>query len=138
MRWSAPTKGWIKINVDGAFKKNGDACLGVVIRDDAGKVLLSAWRVVANASNAEEVEIMACKEGFALAVEWTPYQATLESDCSSVIKYLSDSREQRIPSAFIIKEPKELASTLPGIVFKHVRREQNVVAHELVLEITAV
>ena len=74
VRWSAPTKGWIKIIVDGAFKKNGDASLGVVIRDDAGKVLLSAWRVVANASNEEEVEIMACKEGFALAVEWTPYQ----------------------------------------------------------------
>ena len=42
VRWSALAKGWIKINVDGAFKKNGDASLGVVIRDDAGKVLLSA------------------------------------------------------------------------------------------------
>ena len=55
-----------------------------------------------------------------------------------VIKYLSDSGEQRTPLAFVIREAKELASTLPGIVFKHVRREQNVVAHELVLEITAV
>ena len=69
MRWSVPSKGWIKINVDGAFKKNGDASLGVVIRDDAGKVLLSAWRVVDNASNAEEVEILVCKEGLALAVD---------------------------------------------------------------------
>ena len=40
--------------MDGAFKKNGDASLGVVIREDAGKVLLSAWRVVVNVSNAEE------------------------------------------------------------------------------------
>ena len=55
--------------MDGAFKKNGDASLGVVIRDDAGKVLLSASRVVTNISNAEEAEIMACKEGLALAVE---------------------------------------------------------------------
>ena len=67
--------------MDGAFKKNGGASLGVVIRDDAGKVLLSAWRVVDNTSNAEEVEILACKEGLALAVEWTPCRATLESDC---------------------------------------------------------
>ena len=117
--------------MNGAFKKNGGASLGVVIRDDAGKVLLSAWRVVANASNAEEVEILACKEGLALAVEWTPCQATLESDCSSVIKYLSDLGEQRTPPAFVIREAKKLASTLPGIVFKHVRREQNYVAHEL-------
>ena len=58
--------------MNGAFKKNGGASLGVVIRDDAGKVLLSAWRVVANASNAEEVEILACKGGLTLAVEWTP------------------------------------------------------------------
>ena len=39
------------------------------IRDDAGIVLLSAWRVEANASCAEEAEIMACREGKAVATE---------------------------------------------------------------------
>ena len=50
--------------MDGAFKKNGDASLGVVIWDDAGKVLLSASRVVTNISNAEEAEIMATAYAF--------------------------------------------------------------------------
>ena len=105
-KWSAPSEGWIKINVDGAFKSNGDASLGVVIRDDAGTVLLSAWRVVANASCAEEVEIMACREGIALAAQWTPRRAILESDCSRAIKYLSNPEEQRTSSAFVIREAK--------------------------------
>ncbi|KAF8720510.1 hypothetical protein HU200_023756 [Digitaria exilis] len=59
-------------NVDGAFTVQGDASIGVVIRDEKVKVLLTAWRVVSNAANAEEVELMACKEGITLAAEWTP------------------------------------------------------------------
>ena len=74
---------------------------------------------------------MACREGIALAAQWTPRRAILESDCSRAIKYLSNPEEQRTSSAFVIREAKELAGSLPEILFKHVKREQNVVAHEL-------
>lgn len=47
-------------------------------------------RFMLNAANAEEVELMACKEGISLAAEWTPLQAILESDCSMAIEYLSN------------------------------------------------
>ncbi|KAF8759238.1 hypothetical protein HU200_010269 [Digitaria exilis] len=87
------------ISRQGLPDSKGDASIGVVIRDEKGKVLLTAWRVVSNAANAEEVELMACKEGITLAAEWTPRPAILESDCSMAIK--------------------------------HVKREHNVIAHEL-------
>ena len=46
LRWIPPEDGQIKINVDGAFTNNGDASVGVVIRNSEGTVLLSAWRVI--------------------------------------------------------------------------------------------
>jgi len=79
-RWQAPDPGSIKINVDGAFKGNGEASIGVVIRDSKCVVLLSAWRVIFHAASAEEVELLACREGISLAVEWTPGPAILETD----------------------------------------------------------
>ena len=79
-RWQAPDPGSIKVNVDGAFKGNGEASIGVVIRDSKCVVLLSAWRVIFHAASAEEVELLACREGISLAVEWTPGPAILETD----------------------------------------------------------
>jgi hypothetical protein len=42
-RWEVPELGKIKVNVDGAFMEGGQAGYGVVIRDDKGVVILSAW-----------------------------------------------------------------------------------------------
>jgi len=100
-RWQAPGPGSIKINVDGAFKGNGEASIGVIIRDSTGSVLLSAWRVVSNAANAEEVELMACWEGISLAVEWTPMPTILETDCTAAVKFLHGllNNDPRRPSS---------------------------------------
>ena len=100
LRWIPPEDGHIKINVDGAFTNNGDASVGVVIRNSKGIVLLSAWRVISQSSCAEEVELMACQEGVVLAAEWTPLLAILESDCLSATQLLSKPREYDLPRCF--------------------------------------
>ena len=74
---------------------------------------------------------MACREGLALAAEWTPLPTILESDCISAIQLLSKPGEQRSPSMFLVKEICDLARGMPSIHFHHVKGEQNVVAHEL-------
>ena len=79
----------------------------------------------------EEVEALACKEGLSLADEWTVWPAIVESDCSSVIKSLNQPKTQRSTSAFTIQEALDEASRLPKVVFCHVRRELNSVAHAL-------
>ena len=74
---------------------------------------------------------MACREGLALAAEWTPLPTILESDCLSAIQLLSKPGEQRSPSMFLVKEICDLARGMPSLRFRHVKREQNVGAHEL-------
>ncbi|XP_072148502.1 uncharacterized protein [Setaria viridis] len=131
-KWKAPDPGWIKINVVGAYSEQSEhAGIGVVIRNSNGKVLLSAWRVIFAAVSAEEVEALACKEGVALAVEWASEPVILESDCAAVIQYIKEASKVRPPCLFTILEAKRLAESLRGFVLSHVRREQNVVAHEL-------
>lgn len=118
------------MNVDGSFSVDDGASYGVVIRNEKGDVLLSAWGLIRHASNAEEVELLACKEGVLLASRWSK-PTILESDCLTAIKLLQRPENQRSQAAFIIKEAIQAASSLPVIVFKHAKREQNVVAHEL-------
>ena len=42
-KWRAPSPGWVKLNVDGAYKEeDGNGGAGMVIRDAEGKNILSA------------------------------------------------------------------------------------------------
>jgi hypothetical protein len=84
--------------------------------------------VISNATSAEEVELLACQEGVRLARQWENKPVTLESDCMTTIKLLQTPKAQRSPSRFIIKATCREASLLQ---FRHVKREQNNVAHEL-------
>jgi ribonuclease HI len=108
----------------------GEAGLGVVIRNASGAVLLSAWQAIHNAASAEEVELLACKEGLLRAAEF-PRPAMLESDCLTAITALTNQRGHRSASAFLLKETIRASSSLPSVEFKHVKREKNCVAHEL-------
>jgi hypothetical protein len=113
--WSLPEENWIKVNVDGAYLEHtGKAGIGVAIRDHSGSVLLSAWKVIFGASSAEEVEAQACREGLALAAEWTPRPTILESDCSTVIGYLVKPQSQRTSYSFVIQEALGASRRLPG------------------------
>lgn len=82
-----------------------------------GSVLLSAWRAVFDAANAEEVEALAGKEGIELA---------------AVIQYLKcKDKKQRPPCVFIIEAARNSGGRLPSLVFDRVKREQNCVENEL-------
>ncbi|TVU07185.1 hypothetical protein EJB05_47228, partial [Eragrostis curvula] len=110
-RWIPPDHGWMKINVDGAYTEaTGEAGIGIIIRDSFGRALLSSWRVIFSARNAEEVEALACLEGLALATEWAPHQVILESDCATVIQLMKSLGVQRSSVGFIIKEAQTFAA----------------------------
>ena len=83
-KWQAPVSGQVKINTDGAFSEDsGEAGIGVVIQNHLGQVILSSWKYIDVAGSAEQVEALACREGLALAAEWVPLPAIVESDCAS-------------------------------------------------------
>ncbi|RLN04846.1 hypothetical protein C2845_PM13G07950 [Panicum miliaceum] len=130
--WNPPDEGWIKVNVDAAYvEASGEAGIGVAIRDHRGSVLLSEWKKVFDAGSAEEIEAQACREGLVLAAEWTPDSTILESDCSTVARYLANPKIQRTAACYVIREAVEISRSLPRIVFRHIGRASNTLAHKL-------
>jgi hypothetical protein len=73
---------------------------------------------------------LACKEGLLRAAEFQR-PAMLESDCLTVITALTNQKGHRSAFAFLLKETIRASSFLPSVVFKHVKREKNCVAHKL-------
>lgn len=131
-QWEKPGDGWCKVNVDGAFEiSTRVGGIGVVIRDQTGSVILSAWKYLAHGSDAEEVEALACREGMQLAAEWCPSKVILESDCNYVVGLLRHGNFQRSRLKFLLEETREAGNMLPEWTTVHVRRERNRAAHEL-------
>ena len=94
--WEAPTTGWLKMNVDGSFVPGSkEGGIGVVIRDDKGRVLLTAWSYISKGSDVEEIEALACREGLKLAVEWCKQRLILESDCRSLVETIKKWERNR-------------------------------------------
>jgi hypothetical protein len=70
-RWFPPPTGWIKVNMDAAFcYDSGAASVGIIIRDSAGKVLLSAWQMLQGCASPEQADAEACLRGLRLVLEW--------------------------------------------------------------------
>ena len=113
------------------MERSVEAGIRVAIRDHTGSIVLSDLKKVFDAGSAEEVEAQACSEGLVLAAEWATSPVVLESDCSSVIGYLSQPTSQRSASCFTIWEALEAARRIPRVEFRHIGRACNKLAHEL-------
>jgi ribonuclease HI len=130
VRWELPPHGWVKLNTDAGYcPRSGLASLGVVVRDAEGKVLLTAWKVLRRCDSAEEAEAEACLEGLRLLVEWIKQPSYLESDCATLVHALVGNEETRSRWAGILSEIHAVKALLPGNQLRHVRREENGVAH---------
>ena len=55
-RWEAPGPSTAELNVDGAFGREGDAGIGIALRDDQGEM------IVADCRDATEAELMTIKK----------------------------------------------------------------------------
>lgn len=111
--------------MDGAFaKQSAEGGIGVLIRNEYSKVLLSSWRIIYHASDAEEVEALACKEGFALAAEWIDRPVLSESDCMSVTQLLMHQANNRPRIHFILQEAWEFVGWCPDFAVRHVKRAE--------------
>ncbi|KAF8751029.1 hypothetical protein HU200_012261 [Digitaria exilis] len=70
----------------------GGAGLGVVIRNNNGDVMLTAWKVIMRCSYAVEAEAMACLVGLQLAAQHCQAPVILESDCARVVRTVRRER----------------------------------------------
>ena len=67
--WSKPPFGWVKLNVDGAWKEQeGTGGAGMILRDHTGAVIFASCRFIQRCTNALEAEMAALMEGVTLAI----------------------------------------------------------------------
>ncbi|OMO90725.1 hypothetical protein COLO4_18924 [Corchorus olitorius] len=85
LKWSPPSEGNIKINVDGAFEVGkGEAAVGVVARDSTGTTVAVISKKV-KASTCEMAETLAVREGVKLARDRKWVNAELETDSKEAL-----------------------------------------------------
>uniref|UniRef100_A0ACD5WHD1 Uncharacterized protein n=1 Tax=Avena sativa TaxID=4498 RepID=A0ACD5WHD1_AVESA len=130
--WKPPNNGCAKINVDAGWdERTKVAGLGVVARDQAGVVLLSAWKHVSSCTSAEEAEILAMLEGLRLAALHIDKPTVFETDCARVAEVLGSHMEDRSANWCLYKEAHDRMIELPDSYINKVGRIGNKVAHEL-------
>ncbi|GJN36713.1 hypothetical protein PR202_gb25602 [Eleusine coracana subsp. coracana] len=105
--------------------------VGVVARDDKGRVILTSWRVIFNANSPAEVEWLACHEGVNLAAEWVRDRVIVETDSSLVASMLREHSFAKSKFCFIGQDIEARTGDLPEVCFQAVRRGCNRAAHEL-------
>jgi ribonuclease HI len=132
LSWTRPPEGVLKVNFDGAYNyRTQKAALGVIIRNNMGEPVLTAWGVLFGCRDAEEAETWACLDGIRLTGRWSDMSLILESDCSLLVEKINKKAMDRSVTAGLIQEIKQEFSTWRSPKVLKIGRDQNSTAHEL-------
>ena len=130
-KWTAPPRGFFKINVDGATSENErNSSVGVVIRDVNGKVLAACCSYLQGQYSVEEVEAMAMERGVLLAKDLKFPHIILESDALNVVSNITSANFSGC-LGHVYHGILGLLSSFSSWSVKHVRRDYNKAAHLL-------
>jgi ribonuclease HI len=130
--WLCPDEGWVKVNVDGAFRAaEGNGGGGVVIRDHHGGFVSGANHFFPHVTDAEGAELLACRRGLVLAQASQVRKLVLETDSTGVAAKLRRDDQDRSSYGALIEEIKFLLSGFEDASVRAVRRSANEAAHLL-------
>lgn len=132
-RWQPPEKDRVKINLDGAFTP-GESFVtwGVVIRDDAGEVMLTRAGRKEHVANPFAAEATVMSEAVSMAAEVGALRVIFETDSKLLSKALDFTKVDSSPYAAIIEDTKfQLKMWFSQHSISVYRRSANSVAHEL-------
>ncbi|KAL2938532.1 hypothetical protein RDABS01_021981 [Bienertia sinuspersici] len=128
--WSVPPHGWVKVNTDAYVPNNGRVGLGVVIRDERGKVLVAGVRKI-EPKEVEMAEAQATLYGVSMARKMGFNKVILEADALRVtmaVKFLAEG----CPPIFLIYDDiHKICTSFDFFQCNHVKRSGNVVAHRI-------
>ena len=128
-RWIPPPLDFVKINVDAATSMNSNqASVAAVARDSLGSFLGASTLVFSGVFDPETLEVLACREGLALASDLLFQKVRVASDCLNAIRSLQEDGMGRY--GHITREIKESMTNFLKIDFVHKRREFNQEAHK--------
>ena len=121
-----------KANFDGAIFSNSHSVgVGVVIRNESGKVVAAMTERTPLPNLVVEVEAMACRRAVKFAYEVGIQEVIFEGDSLTVIPALNNGAASEAPYGNLIDDIIILASHLSKVEFCHVKRSCNRVADAL-------
>jgi ribonuclease HI len=129
-KWIAPPQGMAKINVDAAVSKTGMAgAVAAVCRSGTGQFLGASAVVIQGISHPATLEVLACREALALALDLQIARVRIASDCLEVINSLEGDYMGIFSS--VIREIRSREEDFEALSFVHERRTSNMEAHSL-------
>jgi ribonuclease HI len=130
--WLYPDVGWLKVNVDGAFRDAGKVGGGgVVICDHHGKFISGACHFFPQVRDAECAELLACKRALQVALECQAAKIVLETDSTQVEAKLKVEGIDRSVHGPLVAEIKLVLHHFEDSRVRSVRRLANDAAHQL-------
>ena len=130
--WKAPLPGCLKANWDAGFdSKKGREGLGVIIWDQQGKVWASKCQMKQGFLDPTTGEAMVALMAAELCMEMGISKVQLEGDAKNVISAIISNDPDDSHRGQVIKDIRQTLCVVPCWEARHVRREENHVAHML-------
>ncbi|XP_050248967.1 uncharacterized protein LOC126696240 [Quercus robur] len=130
--WLPPQANWFKINVDGdVFASQKAVGLGVIIRDDRGRVEAAMSKKVLDLLGALETEAKAFEAGLLLARDIGIQDVILEGDSLVIYNALCEVSLPPSLVTSIVDGMRDLCKVFRRLEFSHVKRKGNRPAHLL-------
>lgn len=130
--WTAPPVGWVKINFDAAVEKTGElGGIAAVAKDHTGLILVWSRKKLHARFDTGTAELLATRLAVSLAREMGFQHIILQGDALTVIKHLQSGRETRSNNGLVYATVTQMLSTFVGTRIEHIRREANMLAHQL-------
>ncbi|CAL1412090.1 unnamed protein product [Linum trigynum] len=131
VRWEKPERNLLKANVDASKLKEGGTGLGLVVRDEEGRVALAAARRTRVDWEPEMAEAHAILWALDLLQTHAPRPTLIESDCKSLIQKLDRQGNIETELGVIVKEIREKCSERGDVCWRFWGRGGNAAAHEM-------
>jgi hypothetical protein len=103
----------------------------MILRDVEGQIIVSACKLLNPCQSPLEAELEACRDGLALALEWSTLPCTVELDSSVAVKMIQSPELDRSLFAGIVQDIKQLLSSRCNMELVCISRVQNNVSHAL-------
>ncbi|KAL0011877.1 hypothetical protein SO802_006985, partial [Lithocarpus litseifolius] len=130
--WVPPPRNVFKVNVDAAvFAQHRAVGIGVIVRDDLGRIEAALSKRLDAPLGAVEAEAMAYETGLIFAKDIGIQEVVIEGDSLIIHRALSDESKSPSSVSAIVQGMQELGEDFRKIEFSHVRRQGNKVAHLL-------
>ena len=132
MTWSPPPRFLFKINVDGVVDKaNGKASVGVIVKDELGRVEATMCKNLDAPLGAIETKSKAIEAGLLFALDIGIRDIVVESDCFLMIQALKGTTTPPSVISTVTQGVLDLSMGFNTVEFSHVKRQGNRLAHML-------